>query len=98
MDRRDDRHGRRFDQVGHRLDAGRPVALGSSSDEAGDVGAGRERALAPAAQDDHVDVVAELLERVPERVDDPAVDRVDRRVVEPDGLDHCEVTAAGCVV
>src|SRR5882762_1013848 len=69
----------------------------SSADEAGDVRAGGERTVAAASEHDRVDAVVEGLERIPERVDDPAVDGVDGRVVEPDGLDHCELTAAGFV-
>jgi hypothetical protein len=38
-----------------------------------------------------MNVFAEVLERVPERLDDPRVHRVDRRVVEPDGFDHAGI-------
>ena len=85
---RDHRDRRLLDQVRDGLDAARTVALPQSADEAADVGAGRERTLAAAAQDDCANVVAEVLERAPECLDDPCVDGVDRRVVEPDGLDH----------
>ena len=39
-------------------------------------------------KDNGANVVAQRLERVPERLEDRAVDGVDGRVVEPDGLDH----------
>ena len=65
-----------------------PAAVVALPDEASDVGAGRERPLALAAQHDDADVVVERLELRPERLDDPRVDGVHRRVVEPDGLDH----------
>src|SRR5262249_4914892 len=88
VDRRDDGDRRGLDQVGDGLDPARPSARVALADEARDVSASRERALALAAQDDDARVAAEFLERVPERVEDDAVDRIDRRVVEPDGLDH----------
>ena len=88
MDRCDDGHRGALDQVGDGLDPGRAPARIAGADEARDVRARRERTLAPAAQHDHAHLVVQLFELGPERVDDPAIDGVDRRVVEPDGLDH----------
>src|SRR5207302_11022431 len=51
------------------------------------------RAFPGAAQHDRTHVVAERLQLAPERVDDRCVDGVDRRIVEPDSLDH-EVTTS----
>src|SRR4051794_2659924 len=84
VDRRDDGDGRALDQVGGRLDAGGTAAVVALPDEATDVGACRERAVALATQHHHADVVVERLELRPERLDDSGVDRVDGRVVEPD--------------
>src|SRR6185503_3559903 len=74
-----------------RLDASGAVALRHAADEPADVCSRGERTLTATAQDDRTDVAAEVLERAPQRVDDPCVDGVDRWVVEPDGLDHAGI-------
>src|SRR4029077_10180200 len=71
-----------------RLNACGPPTVVALPDEASDIGTGRERPVALAAQHDDADVVVERLELRPERLDDPGVDGVHRRVVEPDDLDH----------
>src|SRR5437899_2442081 len=70
------------------LDVARDPVLRGAADEPGDVRTGGERAVAPAAQHDGVHRGRQVLEGVPQRLDDPAVDGVDGRIVEPDGLDH----------
>src|SRR5207342_599656 len=82
------RHADALDQIGCGLDTTRPLVVGRAADEACDVGARGEGAFAFAAQHDDAHVVVERLELRPERLDDPCVDRIDRRVVEPDRLDQ----------
>src|SRR5207244_7719169 len=86
VDRGDDGDVERLDVRGERRDPGGAIAL-AERPEAGDVGAGGERAVARAAKDDDARV-AELLELRPQVVEHRRRDRVHGRVVEPDRLDH----------
>ena len=98
VDRRDDRDRAGLDQVRGRLDPAGGSSVGRVA-EARDVHAGRERALALAAQDDDTGLRLEIAELARRRVATIAVDRVHRGVVEPDGLDQAEdfTTGGGCV-
>src|SRR5436190_3869196 len=92
VDRGDDRDGCPLDQVGDGLDAGRALAVGPGLLEASDVGARRECPFPLAAQDDDARALAEIVvELSPQRLDDAGVDRIHRRIVEPDGLDRGSV-------
>src|SRR5206468_5638851 len=87
VNRGDDGHLERLDAIRERRNAGRTVGRAERAEPA-DVGAGREGALAGAAEDDDARV-ADVVELGPEVLEDVGRDRVHRRVVEPDRLDHC---------
>src|SRR5207237_363739 len=85
VDRGHDRDGRRLKPVGQLLE---PARTAVRILEAADVGAGRERAVTLAAQPDDACLVVDVGERAREQLGDLRADHVQRRVVQPDRLDH----------